>query len=106
MEALRVRNEYSKLPKDYKKVENNQFYSYNCLYSRGQPTRGDPVVWGLGKGLQLLTVKKKLVKKRETGGGGDSCEHRNEPSDSTKGGEFLGWLSDYQFLKKDSAPWN
>jgi hypothetical protein len=35
-----------------------------------------------------------------------SCEHGNEPSGSTKGGEFLGYLSDYQLLKKDSAPWN
>jgi hypothetical protein len=30
-------------------------------------------------------------------------EHRNEPSDSINGGEFLQQLSDYQLLKKDSA---
>jgi hypothetical protein len=35
-----------------------------------------------------------------------SCEHGDEPSDSIKGGEFLGQLSDYQLLKKDSAPWS
>jgi hypothetical protein len=34
----------------------------------------------------------------------DSCEHDNEPSGSIKGEEFLEYLSDYQFLKKDSAP--
>jgi hypothetical protein len=33
-----------------------------------------------------------------------SCEHGNEPSISIKGGEFLDYLSDYQLLKKDSAP--
>jgi len=31
-------------------------------------------------------------------------EHGNELGGSKKGSEFLGWLSDYQFLKKDSAP--
>jgi hypothetical protein len=36
----------------------------------------------------------------------DSCEHGNKPSVSIEGGEFLDWLSDYQLLKKDSAPWN
>jgi hypothetical protein len=34
------------------------------------------------------------------------CEHGNEPSDPIKGGEFLDKLSDYQVLKKDSAPWS
>jgi hypothetical protein len=33
-----------------------------------------------------------------------SCEHRNEPSHSINGGEFLDWLNDYQLLKKDYAP--
>jgi hypothetical protein len=32
------------------------------------------------------------------------CEQGSEPSGSTKGGEFLNYLSDYQLLKKDSAP--
>jgi hypothetical protein len=32
-----------------------------------------------------------------------SCEHGNEPSGSKKGGE-LDQLSDFQLLKKDSAP--
>jgi hypothetical protein len=31
-------------------------------------------------------------------------EQRNEPSGSIRGEEFLDWLSDYQLLKKDSAP--
>jgi hypothetical protein len=35
-----------------------------------------------------------------------SCEHGNEPSDSIKGREFLDYLSDCQFLKKDPAPLN
>jgi hypothetical protein len=26
------------------------------------------------------------------------CEHGNDPSGSIKGGEFLDWLSDSQFL--------
>jgi hypothetical protein len=26
--------------------------------------------------------------------------------DTTKFGEFLDWLSDYQLLKEDSAPWS
>jgi hypothetical protein len=30
-----------------------------------------------------------------------SCEHGNEASGSIKGGEFLDYLSDYQFLRKD-----
>jgi hypothetical protein len=34
-----------------------------------------------------------------------SCEHGNEPSGSLKEGEFLGQLSDFWLLKKDSAPW-
>jgi hypothetical protein len=34
-----------------------------------------------------------------------SCEHRIETSGSIKGGEFLDYLSDYQLLKEDSAPW-
>jgi hypothetical protein len=33
-----------------------------------------------------------------------SCEHGNEISGSIKGGEFLDYISDYQLLKKDSAP--
>jgi hypothetical protein len=35
-----------------------------------------------------------------------SCEYGNEPSGSIKGGEFLDWLSDYELLKMDSAPWS
>jgi hypothetical protein len=35
-----------------------------------------------------------------------SCEHGNQPSGSTKDGGFLAQLSDYQLLKKDSAPWS
>jgi hypothetical protein len=34
------------------------------------------------------------------------CEHSNEPMDSIKGGEFVDQLSDYQLLKKDSAPFS
>jgi hypothetical protein len=34
------------------------------------------------------------------------CEHGNEPSGSIRGGEFLNYLSDYQPLMKDSAPWS
>jgi hypothetical protein len=34
------------------------------------------------------------------------CEHSNEPLGSIKDGEFLGQLSDYQLLKKDSVPWS
>jgi hypothetical protein len=33
-------------------------------------------------------------------------EHRNEISVTIQGGEFLNKLSDYQLLKKDSAPWS
>jgi len=36
----------------------------------------------------------------------DFCEHGSEPSGSIKGGEFHGYLSDYQLVKKDSAPWS
>jgi len=35
-----------------------------------------------------------------------SCENGNETSGSIKGREFLEHLSDYQLLKKDSAPWS
>jgi hypothetical protein len=34
-----------------------------------------------------------------------SCEHGNESSGSTEGGESDDWLSNCQLLKKDSAPW-
>jgi hypothetical protein len=34
------------------------------------------------------------------------CKHGNETYGSTKGGEFLDWLIDYQLLKKDSASCN
>jgi hypothetical protein len=34
------------------------------------------------------------------------CEHGNEPSGIINGGEFLDWLSDYQLLEEDSAPWS
>jgi len=34
----------------------------------------------------------------------DCCEHRNEPLGSMKGGGFLYQLTDYWFLKKNSAP--
>jgi hypothetical protein len=33
-----------------------------------------------------------------------ACEHGNELSVSIKGGQFIYQLSDYLFLKKDSAP--
>jgi hypothetical protein len=39
----------------------------------------------------------------ETSGG--TSEHDNETSGSIKGGEFLGQMSDYWLLKKDSTPW-
>jgi hypothetical protein len=32
------------------------------------------------------------------------CKHDNESSASIRGGKFLDQLSDYQLLKKDSAP--
>jgi hypothetical protein len=35
-----------------------------------------------------------------------SSEHCNVPSGSLTGMEFLDQLSDYQLLKKDSAPWS
>jgi len=35
-----------------------------------------------------------------------SCKHSTEAQGSIKGGEFLHQLSDYQFLKKSSAPWS
>jgi hypothetical protein len=35
-----------------------------------------------------------------------SCEHDTEPSGSIEGGKFFDHLSDYQVLKKDSAPWS
>jgi hypothetical protein len=35
-----------------------------------------------------------------------SCEHDNEPSGPIEGGEFLDYLSSYQPLKKDTAPWS
>jgi hypothetical protein len=34
------------------------------------------------------------------------CEHDNEPSGSTNGGEFLDSLSGLQFLRKDSGLWS
>jgi hypothetical protein len=34
-----------------------------------------------------------------------SCGHGNELCDSIKGGESSEYLSDWQLLKKDSAPW-
>jgi hypothetical protein len=34
------------------------------------------------------------------------CEHRNESSGSTEGGEFLDKLSDCQLLKKDYSQWS
>jgi hypothetical protein len=33
-----------------------------------------------------------------------SCEHGNELLGFIKGGKFLDYMSDYQLLKKDSAP--
>jgi len=35
-----------------------------------------------------------------------SYKHGNEPLGAIKGMEFLDQLSDYQLLKKDSAPWS
>jgi len=35
----------------------------------------------------------------------DFREHGNEPSGSIKGRVFRDYLSDYQLVKKDSAPW-
>jgi hypothetical protein len=36
----------------------------------------------------------------------ESFEHGNEPLASTKSREYVEQLSDYQFLKKDSAQWS
>jgi hypothetical protein len=33
------------------------------------------------------------------------CENGNETFCSIKGEEFFDYLSDYEILKKDSAPW-
>jgi hypothetical protein len=38
------------------------------------------------------------------GSGAGSCEHGREISGCTKDGRFLDLLSDYQLLKKSSAP--
>jgi hypothetical protein len=35
-----------------------------------------------------------------------SFEHNNESLGPMKGGEFLGYVSDYYLLMKDSAMWN
>jgi hypothetical protein len=35
-----------------------------------------------------------------------SCERGDKHSGSTKGGELFDYLSDYQLLKKDCAPWS
>jgi hypothetical protein len=40
------------------------------------------------------------------GGLSYSCEHGNELPGSIKSGEFLDYMSDCLFLKKDSAPWS
>jgi hypothetical protein len=34
-----------------------------------------------------------------------SCEYGSEPLCSIKGKEFLGYLSDCQFIKRVSVPW-
>jgi len=34
------------------------------------------------------------------------CVHGNKPSGSIKSREFLDYVSGYQLLKKDSAPWD
>jgi len=39
-----------------------------------------------------------------TGAGSGPCECGNEPSGSTKCGEFLDWLGIVEILKNDSAP--
>jgi len=36
----------------------------------------------------------------------NSVEYGNEPLDSTKGGNFLDYLSDCKLLKKDSTSWS
>jgi hypothetical protein len=33
-------------------------------------------------------------------------EHGDETSNAIKGGEFLDYLSNYQLLRMDSAPWS
>jgi hypothetical protein len=35
-----------------------------------------------------------------------SCGYGNDPSGSIKTGEYLDYLTDFLFLKNDSAPWN
>ena len=35
-----------------------------------------------------------------------TCECGNEPSGSTKRGEYLDWLRTGQLLKKDYVPWS
>jgi hypothetical protein len=34
------------------------------------------------------------------------CEYCNEHSGYVKGGEFLNQISNYQFIRKDSAAWS
>jgi hypothetical protein len=36
----------------------------------------------------------------------DSCEHGNEPAGSKKYREFIGQLSEYQFLREHTVPWS
>jgi hypothetical protein len=36
----------------------------------------------------------------------DSRVHGNESLDNMKGDEFLDYLSDLEFINKDSAPWS
>jgi hypothetical protein len=35
-----------------------------------------------------------------------SCKHGNEPSGSLKGKQYLGWMSNYYVIKKDSVTWS
>jgi hypothetical protein len=42
----------------------------------------------------------------QEGSNGGFCEHDNEHSGYITGGEFLGHVSDYEFLKINFASWS
>jgi hypothetical protein len=54
----------------------------------------------------VLTDWVSVTQDRGQGGGGDSCEHGNDPSVCINDGKFLDQVSDFQLLKRDSAAWS
>jgi hypothetical protein len=87
----------------------NLFNAYKILVGEPEgkrPLRISRRRWEDNIKVDLRKIRCKDSSGSEQGPAAGSCEHGKVLFSSVKWWEFLEWLRNYWFLKKDSAPWS